>query len=48
MRCMPAVMSMGQAAGVAASLAVKGETDVRGVDVPTLQRILGEQGALLD
>lgn len=45
MRCMPAAMAMGQAAGIAATMA--GE-DVRDVDVPTLQNALLAEGAILD
>lgn len=48
MRCMPAAMAMGQAAGTAAAMAITGGTDVRGIDVALLQKDLRAQGAILD
>ena len=48
MRCMPAAMSMGQAAGVASALAIRNQTDIRSIDVSELQRILTSLGVLLD
>jgi hypothetical protein len=37
-------MAMGEAAGIAATLALQGGTTVRNIDVGTLQRKLREQG----
>ena len=48
MRCMPAAMAMGQAAGVASAMAIRNNTNVRGIDVSALQRKLRNQGAILD
>ena len=48
MRCMPAAMAMGQAAGLAAAMAVRGGTQMREVDVPLLQAELTRLGAILD
>ena len=48
MRCMPAAMAMGQAAGVASAMAVKNAATVREISVSELQNILTEQGAILD
>lgn len=48
MRCMPAAMSMGYAAGIAAAMASAGNGDPRSVDVALLQKQLREAGALLD
>ncbi|MBQ9805469.1 MAG: FAD-dependent oxidoreductase [Clostridia bacterium] len=48
MRCMPAAMAMGQAAGVASAMAVKDSATVRDINVPLLQKNLVEQGAILD
>ena len=46
-RVMPACMAMGQAAGTAASLAVKEGIAPEKVDVQKLRRILTEQGAVI-
>ena len=48
LRCMPAAMSMGQAAGAAAAMAVKAGKMPGEIDVPTLQQHLLERGAILD
>ena len=48
MRCMPAAMAMGQAAGIASAMAVAQNTTVRDIDVATLQARLREQKAILD
>jgi len=48
MRCMPAAMAMGQAAGIAASMAIAGKTDIRSIDVSALQAELREQKAIID
>lgn len=48
MRCMPAAMAMGQAAGIAASMAIQGGREVRDIDVSALQAELRSQGAILD
>lgn len=48
MRCIPAAMAMGQAAGVASFMAVKGSVTVREINVRELQNALVEQGAILD
>jgi|694.fasta_scaffold143778_2 hypothetical protein len=47
-RMEPTWMALGQAAGVAAHLAITGGTEIRGVPISDLQRILREQGAVLD
>jgi hypothetical protein len=44
-REIPPCMAMGEAAGVAAALALRSNVAVRHVDVPTLQRTLRAQGA---
>lgn len=46
-RVMPPCMGMGQAAGTAAAMAVKGGTTVRNVDVQNLRSRLKENGAYL-
>jgi len=46
-RVMPTVCNIGEAAGVAAALAVKGNLSVRDIDVAALQKILVERGAFL-
>ncbi len=46
-RVMPHCMSMGQAAGIAAAMALDGECDPEAVDVEKLRGILLEQGAIL-
>lgn len=48
MRCMPAAMAMGQAAGIASSMAVLLKTEIRDINVADLQAQLKEQGAILD
>lgn len=48
MRCMPAAMAMGQAAGTAAAMAICGATDLRSIDINTLQTELKKQGAIID
>jgi len=46
-RMEPQYMIIGQAAGVAAALAVQGHRDVRDVAIPELQQKLREHGAIL-
>jgi hypothetical protein len=46
-RMEPQYMIIGQAAGVAAALAVQGRRDVHDVQVPELQQKLREHGAIL-
>ena len=46
-RVMPPCMGMGQAAGTAAAMAVKGNTTVRKVDPQNLRKVLKEKGAYL-
>ena len=46
-RCMPQCMVMGEAAGIAAALAVKEQVTVRNVDVKALQEKLLEHGGIL-
>ena len=46
-RVMPPCMGMGQAAGIAAALAVKTGTTVRKVDAQTIRSVLKENGAYL-
>ena len=46
-RVMPPCMAMGQAAGTAAALAVKGGCTVRQVDAGQLRTVLKENGAYL-
>ena len=48
MRCMPAAMAIGQAAGIADSMAIQGGREVRDIDVSALQAELRSQGAILD
>ena len=48
MRCMPAAMAMGQAAGIASALAINGGADLRSIDVSMLQAKLKECGAIID
>ena len=48
MRCRPAAMAMGQAAGIASSMAVLLKTEIRDINVADLQAQLKEQGAILD
>lgn len=47
-RMEPTWMALGQAAGIAAHLAIAGGTEIRRVPIADLQRILREQGAVLD
>jgi hypothetical protein len=46
-RMEPQYMIVGQAAGVAAALAVRNRTPIQDVSIPELQRILREHGAIL-
>ena len=46
-RVMPPCMAMGQAAGVAAALAVKGSTTPRNIDPTHLRKVLLENGVFL-
>lgn len=46
-RCMPQCMAMGEAAGLAAALAVKNGVEPRHVDVPELQAKLKANGAII-
>ncbi|TDU81749.1 FAD dependent oxidoreductase [Prosthecobacter fusiformis] len=48
MRMEPVYMAMGQAAGLASVMAVKGETSVQGIDVPALRKKLLEQNAVIE
>jgi len=48
MRCMPAAMAMGQAAGTAAALAISSSVSLREIDVTELQSLLKKQGAIID
>jgi hypothetical protein len=48
LRVMPCAMSMGQAAGVAATLAVKNNVTPENIDVSEMQSILRNHGAILD
>jgi hypothetical protein len=47
-RVMPPCMGMGQAAGVAAGIAIQNDTDLRELDVKVLREKLTEQGVLLN
>ena len=47
LRMEPCWMALGEAAGEAAALAIDSRTDVRGIDIPELQRRLLENGAVL-
>lgn len=47
-RIMPIVCCLGQAAGVAAAVAIKDKTSVRHVDVPQVQMLLKKAGAVTD
>lgn len=47
LRQQPSVMAIGQAAGVTAALAARDRRPIRDVDVEAVQRILGDQGAIL-
>ena len=48
LRCMPAAMAMGQAAGAASAMAVRADILPGCVDVTSLQQLLKERGAILD
>jgi len=48
LRCMPCAMAMGQAAGIAAVLAVTDNCTPENVNIDKLQTILREKGAILD
>ena len=48
LRCMPAAMAMGQAAGLAAGMAIEGGTAPSEIDVSDLQATLRAHGAILD
>ncbi|MBR3934049.1 MAG: FAD-dependent oxidoreductase [Clostridia bacterium] len=48
LRCMPCAMAMGQAAGVAAVLAVTNNCAPENINIDKLQTILREKGAILD
>jgi len=48
MRCMPAAMAMGQAAGIAAAMAILERKSIRDIDVCALQSELLRRGAILD
>lgn len=48
MRCMPAVMAMGQAAGTACAIALKDNSPLRDIDIKKLQNQLISEGAILD
>ena len=47
-RIMPTVCTLGEAAGVAAALAVRDNLSVSSIDVPELRRLLRENGAVVD
>lgn len=48
MRCMPAAMAMGQAAGTAAAIAAKDNVSLKNVDIKKLQQQLINDGAIID
>ena len=48
MRCMPAAMAMGEAAGVAASIAIRENVGICDINITALQTKLIELGAILD
>lgn len=48
LRCMPCAMAMGQAAGIAAFMAISSAVSVSEIDVEELQRSLVSKGAILD
>ena len=48
LRCMPSAIAMGEAVGIATSLARKANGDVRSVDIGRLQDLLRKAGAILD
>ncbi len=48
MRCMPAAMAIGQAAGMAAAISVNKDLSLRKIDVKELQQGLKDAGAIID
>ena len=48
MRCMPAVMSMGQAAGIAAAMSVRCNSNPASVDISELQSKIKATGGIID
>ena len=48
LRCMPAAMAMGQAAGAAASMAIDNGISVKDIDVKALQAAIVSHGAIID
>ncbi len=48
MRCMPAVMAMGQAAGIAAAMSANEEVPLREISLAQLQNELRHRGAIID
>lgn len=48
MRCMPAAMAMGQAAGIAAALTLRDGVDVRRISIGELQKELKANDAIID
>lgn len=48
LRCMPAAMAMGQAAGTAATIAVETKSSPQDINTEVLQALLIENGAILD
>lgn len=48
MRCMPAAMAMGQAAGTACAISLNDNSSLRDVDIKKLQKQLISDGAILD
>ena len=48
MRCMPAAMAIGQAAGTAAAISAKDNVPLKNVDIKKLQQQLKNDGAIID
>lgn len=48
MRCMPAAMATGQAAGTAAALSLNDQVSLRAIDIKKLQNTLVSNGAIID
>ena len=48
MRCMPAAMAMGEASGVAVSMAIHDNVSLRDINIKDLQAKLIKLGAILD
>lgn len=48
MRCMPAAMAMGQAAGTAAAISAKDRVSLKDIDIKKLQQQLINDGAIID